>query len=106
MKDSDSAERLFIAACALVVFIVGLLVPLAVAEAIVACSGPNASLSGLTAAALLAVAFGFIAEVLALILGAFGRQYLSGKIAMIGAATGLVLAMVLAILWGLGPRIG
>jgi O-antigen/teichoic acid export membrane protein len=104
MNESHNAERLFIAACALVLFLAGLLVPLVVAEVIVACSGPNASLTGLTASVVLAVAFGFIAEVLALILGILGRQHLSGKIAVIGAVTGLVLAAVLAVLWGLNSR--
>jgi hypothetical protein len=90
---------LFVARCSLVLFIAGLVVPFVIAGLVVAFSRLPPSDTERTAA-ILAVGFGLIAEVLALICGIVGRRHLSGKIGMIGAAVMLVLVVAaLGLLW-------
>jgi predicted Ser/Thr protein kinase len=85
------AERVFLARCALVLFIAGLAAPL---------SAPM--LSERDTAIGLAGGFGLICEVLAFILGIAGRRHLSGRIAMFGGAITLVWVVVMfSVYWGM-----
>jgi 4-amino-4-deoxy-L-arabinose transferase-like glycosyltransferase len=95
MNESNDKERLFVARCSLVLFIAGLVVPFVIAGLVVAVSRLSPSDTE-RIAAILAVGFGLIAEVLAVICGIFGRRHLSGKIGMIGAAV-IVVLVVLAL---------
>jgi hypothetical protein len=93
MNDAHDTERLFVARCSLVLFVAGLLVPLIIGVVVLALSQPSFSQRAEATAAFLALGFGLIAEVLALVLGIAGRRHLSGKIGMIGAITIIVMAL-------------
>jgi hypothetical protein len=101
MNESNHRERLFVARCSLVLFIGGLLVPFIIAVMVFAVSGRHLSEDAKNIAGVLAVGFGSIAEILALICGIIGRRHLSGKIGMIGAIVVLVIAPALAIVLAL-----
>ena len=91
---NDASERVFVARCSLVLFIVGLLVPFAIARL-------GAFLDYPAWAPILAFACSLIAEIVGVIFGIIGRRYLSGKVGMIGSAVavlagGFVLCCVLS----------
>ena len=92
MNDSNDRERLFVARCSLVLFISGLAVPFVIAGLVVAFSrlSPDDTRK---IAAILALGFGLIAQVVALICGIVGRRHVSGKIGMIGATVVLMVAL-------------
>jgi hypothetical protein len=94
MDNANDTDRALIARCALWLFIAGLLVPFAIAALIVTFSGTPAAAD---TAAPLALGFGLVCELLALVLGIVGRRYVSGKTGMIGGAATLVLAFVLVV---------
>ncbi len=94
MNDSGKKERVFVARCAFVLFVAGLLVPFLIATAILAAS-PRGRYAE-RPATLFPLGFGFTAEVLALRWGLIGRRRLSGRIAMMGAITVFLLALVVA----------
>ena len=95
MNGSHDNERLFIAKCALVLFVSGLLAPFLIAALVLACSGSRSE----DAAVALAVGFGFACEVLALILGIVGRRHTSGKIGILGGVI-MFVAVVATVLAG------
>jgi hypothetical protein len=93
MNDTVSRDRLIIARLALVLFIIGLLVPLLIAALNVALSrqgGAAAETAGLRA-----IGFGFVCEILALVLGIIGRRHVSWKVGMMGGGVTLGLAVVI-----------
>lgn len=93
MNDSGKKEHVFIARCAFVLFIAGLLVPFLIATAVLAASGRHGYAE--RPATLLPLGFAFVAQGLALPLGVIGRQRLSGRIATMGAITAFVVALVI-----------
>ena len=100
MNESNDNDRLFIAKCALILFIMGLLGPFLIAMFIVALSPIWTGMAGPRAAetaAPLAVGFGFLCEVLALVLGIVGRRHASGKIGIFGGLIVLIMAFVMAL---------
>jgi hypothetical protein len=94
MDDSNSNERSFLGKFALVLFVAGLLMPFLIATVILVSSRDAVLFRG-PVAAQLALAFGFIAEVLALVIGFFARTRISGQIGMVGAITVFVLIFVM-----------
>jgi hypothetical protein len=90
MNDTDARDRLFVARAALVLFVLGLLVPFIIAVLGMAFSrlGGDAD-----TAALLGIGCGFVCEGLAFVLGLVGRRHVSGKIGMFGGVIVLVLAL-------------
>ncbi len=85
MNDTNDNQRVGIGKWALVLFVIGLLVPLLIL-------GRSQSHHGAVKAA---IGFGLIAEGLALLFGILGRKFLYGKIGMIGAIVVLGLVVVL-----------
>jgi len=94
MDDSTSNERLFLGKFALVLFVAGLLMPFLIATVILVSSRDAMFFRGAVAVQL-ALGFGLIAEVLALVLGFFARRRISGQIGMVGAITVFVLIFVM-----------
>jgi len=94
MDDSSSNERLFLGKFALVLFVAGLLMPFLIATVVLA-SCRQAIFGDPILAVQLALGFGLIAEVLALVLGFFARRRISGQIGMVGAITVFVLIFVM-----------
>jgi len=93
MNDSGGNEHLFLGKFALVLFVAGLLMPFLIAPVVlVSCRD---AIFGQQVAAQLALGFGLIAEVLALVLGFFARRCISGQIGMVGAITVFVLIFVM-----------
>jgi hypothetical protein len=99
MNESND-NRLLAARSSLVLFLIGLLVPIATIVAVLGTGkyvlinftsrqNPNA---GLDAIIYLAVGFGFLCEALALLLGIAGRRHDSGRFGMVGSI--IVLAVV------------
>jgi hypothetical protein len=88
MTHADDKDRLFIANCSLFLFIAGLLVPFIIAVLVLLLEGPKETY-------LLALGFGFIAELLALFLGNAGGQHFSGKVGKNGAMSIVALLLVL-----------
>ncbi len=95
MANSSSSERLFLGKVALVLFVAGLLVPFLIVTAVLVSSRDAMFFRGALAGQL-ALGFGFIAEVLALVLGFFARRRISGQVGMVGAITVFVLIFVIA----------
>ncbi len=93
MDNSGGKEHVFAARCAMVLFIAGLLVPFLIATAVFAASGRHGYAA--VPATLLPLAFAFVAQCLALLLGVIGRRRLSGRIAVLGVITTLVIALVI-----------
>ncbi len=93
MNDSNDNQRLLIARSSLVLFIMGLLVPILTMMAILH-SGkyilinwggvphPN---DRLDTDSFFAIGIGFLCEALALLLGITGRRHVSGRIGMVGS---------------------
>ena len=94
MNDSSSNERLFLGKFALVLFVAGLLMPFLIATVILVSSREAIFFRG-PVAVQLALGFGLIAELLALVLGFLARRHISGRIAMVGAITVFVLIFVI-----------
>ena len=96
MNDATDKDRLFIAKCSLVLFIVGLLVPFII---LVILDFRETELASETKQNIQNLAFGFcaIAEVLAVVLGFAGQRHLSGKIGMFGPIVVFVLVIALVI---------
>ena len=86
MNDIDDNQRVGIGKWALVLFVIGLLVPILILARSQSHHG----------AVKIAIGFGLIAEGLALVFGILGRKFLYGRIGMIGAIVvmGLVLVLV------------
>ncbi len=95
MANSSGSERLFLGKIALILFVAGLLMPFLIATVILVSSRDAIFFRG-GFAGQLAVGFGFIAEVLALVVGFFARRRISGQIGMVGAITVFVLIFVIA----------
>jgi hypothetical protein len=94
MSDSSSNERLFLGKLALLLFVAGLLMPFLIAAVILGSSRDAMFLRG-PVAAQLALGFGLVAEILALVLGFLGRRCISGQMGMVGAITVFVLIFVM-----------
>jgi len=99
MNEVSDKGRLFVANCSLFLFIAGLLVPFIIAVLVLLLDGPKLSLDTKVTAHVLAVGFGVIAEVLALILGIIGRRHLSGKVGKNGSTSVLLGAVLAAVGW-------
>ena len=96
MNDTHDQQRSFVARWALFLFIFGLLAPLVLILLVLAFSTAKAPWEAVQRAVPLAIALGLIAEMIALILGIVGRQDVAGKIAWIGSAVVLGLALIVA----------
>jgi hypothetical protein len=83
--NAPDRERVFIARCALVLFIAGLLVPIIIGGLLFAFGKTYLSPWTVVIDLCLCIGFGFIAEVLALTLGIIGRRRHSGKAEMCDA---------------------
>ena len=91
MNNFKNHERLFVAYCSLFFFIAGLYVPHFV--------GVVRSIFSLPVKSYIwAVRFGFVAEVMAVVLGFFGRRHFSGKVGMYGSVS-LVALDIASLLW-------
>jgi chromate transport protein ChrA len=93
MNDANDRDSRFVARCSLVLFIAGLLVPFIIVVAGFILSERAPSLETEEKSIGLAVGFGVVAEVLALILGIIGRRHLSGNIGMYGSMIVLLAAL-------------
>jgi len=91
MNDSNDKGRMFVANCSLLLFIAGLYVPHFV-------GGVRSIFSLPVESYIWAVRFGFIAEVMAVILGFFGRRHFVGKVGMYGGMS-LIVLEIASILW-------
>ena len=99
MNVADDKERAFIAKFALVLFIAGLLLPFAIAAGVLASAGrpshPQMSPAIENTVVSLASGFGFIAEILALVLGIAAKRLAWGRTAIVGAAITIALGVIL-----------
>ena len=91
MKDANDKRRLFVANCSLLLFIAGLYVPHCVSVVTSIFSLPVASY-------IWATRFGFVSEVMAVILGFLGRRHFFAKVGMYGAMS-LIVLEIASILW-------
>lgn len=94
MTDANNSQSEIIAKIAFFLLIGGVLVPLIITLLVFLLPWINLSKTSAENVALLAVGFGFLLEVLALVLGIFCRQHLFGKVAMVGASTLIVLSVL------------
>ena len=91
MNEPISRGRLFVANCALLLFVAGLYVP--------HCVGVARSILDLPVETYIwAYRFGFVAEVLAFIFGVVGRRHFVGKVGMYGGMS-LIVLEIASILW-------
>ena len=95
MSVADDKERAFIAKFAFVLFIAGLLLPFAIAAGVLASAGWQMLPAIENTAVSLASGFGFIAEILALVLGIAAKRMAWGRAAIVGAAIAIVLGIIL-----------
>ena len=91
MNDANDKDRMFVANCCLFLFIAGLYVPHFI--------GVVRSIFSLPVESYIwAHRFGFLAEVMAVILGFFGRRHFTGKVGMYGGVS-LIALEIASILW-------